>query len=391
MSQYEQLGVSSQKGEVHNATKNLDKGLFPNAFCNIYPDILTGDEAFCLIAHADGVGTKTSLGYVYGKETGDMSVFRNLAIDAIVMNLDDMLCVGATGPFTLTQSIDRNKHKVSGEVLAHIVEGTRAFIDKMKVYGIDIIYCGGETADVGDLVRTITLNASMQARMKRSNVIEANIRPGNVIVGLSSYGQATYEDEYNSGMGSNGLTLGRHGVFSEKYRKEYPESYDPILDEKGNAYTGSLNIDSCIHVSGHAIPIGELILSPTRTYAPIIKEVLATVPGESIAAMIHCSGGGQTKCLKFANGVHIVKNRMIDPPPVFETIQRETKEEWKNMYETFNMGLRYELYCDEKVADTIIRISERFNVQAVLMGYVEKSEESKLTLFAAGGPHVYKK
>jgi phosphoribosylformylglycinamidine cyclo-ligase len=384
MNQYENLGVSSDKQDVEAATKNLDKGLLSNAFCKVFPDTFTNDANHCLISHADGVGTKTSLGYVCWKETGDLSIFENLAIDAIVMNLDDMLCNGALGPYTLVQNIGRNAFRIPGEILAAVTRGTQFFIEKMRNYGLDIAYCGGETADVNDIVRTISIDVVMQTRMERKKVIEANILPGNVIVGLASYGQSKYEDVYNSGIGSNGLTLARHGVLSRLYRQKYPESYEQLL--KNKAYTGSRSVTEKVF---RDMSVGSLILSPTRTYAPVIRQILNEYPANYINAMIHCSGGGQTKCLKFAKNVHIVKDIPFPHPYIFSLIQEETKELWRNMYKTFNMGSRYEIYCDQKVANGIIEISESFNVDAGIIGHVEPAEKKNLTIVGVDGPHVY--
>ncbi len=387
--QYQELGVSSDKKEVHTATKTLDKGLFPNAFCKIFPDIFTNSKKYCLIAHADGAGTKASLAYIYWKQTGDLNVFRNLAIDAIVMNIDDMICVGAVGPYTFTQTIDRNSFTIPGEVIQAIIEGTKDFFEKMKRYDIDITYNGGETADVNDLVRTLTVNASMQARMLRKDVIDTTIKPGNIIVGLSSSGKAVYEDEYNSGIGSNGLTMARHKVLDSWHRHRSQESYEPLLQEK--AYTGHFDLDSTMN----AIPwmtIGKLMLSPTRTYAPLIKQLLMGFSKKHISALVHCSGGGQTKCLGFANSVHIIKDALFDIPPLFSLIQEESGEDWKNMYKTFNMGSRFEIYCNNQdVADWIITAGKYFDIDAQIIGRVEASDETKLTIKSPHGEFVYTK
>ncbi|MES2224424.1 MAG: AIR synthase-related protein [Patescibacteria group bacterium] len=388
-SQYGNLGVSSDKKGVHKAIRTLDKGLFEGAFCRIFPDNLTGDVDYCLIAHADGVGTKASLGYLYWKVTGDISALANLAIDAIVMNLDDMICVGATGPFTFTQNIDRNSFTIPDEIIeAIIVKTNEVFIDLKKRHGIDITYSGGETADVNDLVRTLTLNASMQARMRRKDVIRTNILPGDVIVGLASFGKARYEQEYNSGIGSNGLTLARHSVFHPSYRELYPESYEEALGDK--AYRGQYYVDGKLSIKPRAT-VGKLVLSPTRTYAPIVKAILSTVPRESIHAMIHCSGGGQTKCMGFGKKVHIVKDTLFPVPPVFSIIQDQSNETWQNMYKTFNMGHRFELYCDESTAAKIVAISKSFGVDAQIIGRVHSAANTCLTIRSVHGEFFYKK
>ena len=387
--QYEELGVSSDKKEVHAATKTLDKGLFPNAFCKIFPDVLTNSEKHCLIAHADGVGTKASLAYIYWKLTGDIGVFRNLAIDAIVMNIDDMICVGAVGPYTFTQTIDRNSFTIPGEVIQAIIEGTKDFFKKMKQYDIDITYNGGETADVNDLVRTLTVNASMQARMLRKDVINTTIKPGNVIVGLSSSGQAVYEDEYNSGIGSNGLTMARHKLLPPMHRHFDQESYEPLLKEK--AYTGRFKLNTTVDDVSE-MTIGKAMLSPTRTYAPLIKQLLGKFSKKDISALVHCSGGGQTKCLGFAEGVHIIKDNLFDTPPLFSLIQEESSEDWKNMYKTFNMGSRFEIYCNNQdVVDWIIHAGKNYGIEAQIIGRVEASDETKLTIKSPHGEFVYTK
>lgn len=384
-SRYEQRGVSASKEDVHAAIKNLDKGIFPNAFCKVIPDILGLDDNYCNVMHADGAGTKSSLAYMYWKETGDLSVWKGIAQDAIVMNTDDLLCVGVTDNILLSSTIGRNKNFIPGEVIKAVIEGTESFLEKMRKLGIEIHLTGGETADVGDLVRTIIVDSTVTARVRRKSIIENNIKPGDVIVGLASFGQASYEDEYNGGMGSNGLTSARHDVFSHELVKKYPESYDASVP-KNLVYSGSLKLTGPSPVEG--VDVGKLVLSPTRTYAPIIKEVLNHHRSD-IHGMIHCSGGAQTKVLNFINDMHIVKDNLFDTPPLFEMIQAQSGTGWKEMYKVFNMGHRMELYVPESIAGSIIKISKSFNVDAQIVGHVESSAEKKLTISSKYGQFEY--
>ncbi len=383
---YNQRGVSADKEDVHNAIRNVDKGLFPKAFCKIVPDYLTSDDQYCLVMHADGAGTKSSLAYMYWKETGDLSVWKGIAQDALVMNIDDLLCVGAVDNIMLSSTIGRNKNHIDKDVLSSIINGTEELIAEYRDYGVNIFSTGGETADVGDIVRTIIVDSTVVARMKRSDVIDnGNIKAGNVIVGLSSFGQASYEKEYNGGMGSNGLTSARHDVFSSILSTRYPESFDPMLPDN-LVYSGSKVLTEKILDLG--LDIGKLVLSPTRTYAPIIKDVLDKYRGE-INGMIHCSGGAQTKILHFIEDLHVIKDDMFDIPPLFKLIQDESNTSWKEMYKVFNMGHRMELYVDEKIALDIIKISKSFNVNAKIIGRVEDSSKSKLTICSEKGEFIY--
>lgn len=371
---YELRGVSANKGDVHKAIKNVDKGLFPKAFCKIVPDYLTNDEEYCMIMHADGAGTKSSLAYLYWKETGDLSVWKGIAQDALVMNIDDLLCVGATGPIMLSSTIGRNKSNIPGEVIGAIINGNEALIDRYRAYGLDIRSTGGETADVGDLVRTIIVDSTVTTRMRRDEVIDnANIAPGQVIVGLASFGQATYEDEYNGGMGSNGLTSARHDVFNKTYAQQYPESFDPNMPSEV-VYTGTHRLtDSVEGLDG--IDVGKLVLSPTRTYAPIIIELLKTMRPH-IKGMVHCSGGGQTKVLHFIDDVHVIKDNMFPIPPLFHLIQKSSGTPWREMYQVFNMGHRMELYVEPQHAEAIIAVSKSFGVDAQIIGRVEQGKKA---------------
>jgi len=383
---YNQRGVSASKEDVHNAIKNLDKGLFPQAFCKIVPDHLTGDEEYCTIMHADGAGTKSSLAYMYWKETGDISVWKGIAQDAIIMNIDDLLCVGCTDKILLSSTIGRNKNLIPGEVISAIINGTEEVLQMLRDNGVNIISTGGETADVGDLVRTIIVDSTVTARMKRKDVISNdNIKAGHVVVGLASYGQATYENEYNGGMGSNGLTSARHDVFSKELMAKYPESFDPSVPDN-LIYTGSKKLTS--KVDRVDLDAGKLVLSPTRTYAPLIKKVLEELPGK-VAGMVHCSGGAQTKVLHFVEKLHIIKDNLFPTPPLFKMIQEESKTDWKEMYKVFNMGHRMELYVDEKDAQKIIDISKSFNIDAQIIGRVEDSEQKKVTVKSEHGEFVY--
>jgi len=383
---YQSRGVSAGKEDVHNAIKKVDKGLFPQAFCKIVPDHLTGDKDYCCIMHADGAGTKSSLAYMYWKKTGDVSVWKGIAQDALIMNLDDLLCVGATGPILLSSTIGRNKNLITGEVLSQIINGTEELLEDLREHGIEIHSTGGETADVGDLVRTIIVDSTVIARMKRSDVISNdNIQPGDVIVGLSSYGQATYEKEYNGGMGSNGLTSARHDVFNKTLANEFPESFDPQVP--GDlVYSGSKTLTDI--VENCPVNAGKLVLSPTRTYAPIIKAILEECKGK-VNGMVHCSGGAQTKILHFVKNLHIIKDNLFDIPPLFDMIQKESKTDWEEMYKVFNMGHRMELYLPEKYAAEIIAISERFNVDAKVIGRVESADKAQVTIDGEKGKYIY--
>lgn len=384
---YNQRGVSAQKEDVHAAIKNIDKGLYPKAFCKIIPDVLTGSPEHCVLMHADGAGTKSSLAYMYWKETGDLSVWKGIAQDALIMNIDDLLCVGAVHePILLSSTIGRNKNLIPGEVIAAIIEGTQELIEELEKWGVHIVHTGGETADVGDLVRTIIVDSTVTARMKRSDVIDnANIQPGDVIVGLSSYGQATYEKEYNGGMGSNGLTSARHDVFNKQLAAKYPESFDALVPED-LVYSGTKALTEA--VADSPLDAGKLVLSPTRTYAPIIKAVLEKVSG-GIHGMVHCSGGAQTKVLHFVDQVHVIKDNMLPVPPLFKLIQESSGASYKEMYQVFNMGHRMELYCNPAVADEIIQISKSFGVEAQLVGRVEAAKEKKLTIKSEFGQFEY--
>jgi len=384
---YAQRGVSASKEDVHNAIKNIDKGLFPKAFCKIVPDYLTNDSNYCLIMHADGAGTKSSLAYMYWKETGDLSVWKGIAQDALIMNIDDLLCVGATDNIMLSSTIGRNKNNIPGEVLSAIINGTEELIADLKSFGVTIHSTGGETADVGDLVRTIIVDSTVTARMKRKDVINnANIKPGDVIVGLESFGQATYEKSYNGGMGSNGLTSARHDVFHNYLAKKYPESFDAAVPSD-LVYSGAMKLTD--NVPNSPIDAGKLVLSPTRTYAPIIKAILDKYTSETIHGMVHCSGGAQTKILHFIDNLHIIKDNLFPVPPLFKLIQEQSKTDWKEMYQVFNCGHRMELYVDSKVADAIIEISKFYNVDAKIVGRVEAASEKKLTIKSEFGEFIY--
>ena len=383
---YNLRGVSADKEDVHNAIKNIDKGLFPKAFCKIVPDYLTNDDEYCLIMHADGAGTKSSLAYMYWKETNDLSVWKGIAQDALVMNLDDLLCVGADDNILLSSTIGRNKNNIPKEVISTIINGTEELINEYKKYGVNISSTGGETADVGDIVRTIIVDSTVISRMKRSDVIDNNnIEAGNVIIGLASYGQSTYENEYNGGMGSNGLTSARHDVFSNILASKYPESYDSSIPND-LIYSGSKLLTEKYHELN--INIGKLVLSPTRTYAPIIKDILSKYRNK-INGMVHCSGGAQTKILHFIDNLHIIKDNMFDTPPLFKMIQKESSTDWKEMYKVFNMGHRMEIYVNEDIASEIINISKSYNVDAQIIGKVEYSDEKKLSIMSKHGEFNY--
>jgi len=384
---YNQRGVSASKEDVHNAIKNIDKGLFPKAFCKIVPDYLTNDEDYCLVMHADGAGTKSSLAYMYWKETGDISVWKGIAQDALIMNIDDLICVGAVDNIMLSSTIGRNKNLIPGEVLSAIINGTEELISDLKKHGMTIHSTGGETADVGDLVRTIIVDSTVTARVKRSDVIDnANIKAGDVIVGLASYGKATYETEYNGGMGSNGLTSARHDVFSKYLADKYPESFDASVPSD-LVYSGNTKLTDS--VENAPLDAGKLVLSPTRTYAPIVKKVLEKYNSETIHGMVHCSGGAQTKILHFVDDVHVIKDTMFSIPPLFKLIQEQSATDWKEMYQVFNCGHRLEFYVDEAVAQDLISISESFGVEAQIIGRVEESSSKKLTIKSEFGTFKY--
>ena len=383
---YNQRGVSADKEDVHSAIKNIDKGLFPNAFCKVVPDYLTNNDEYCLVMHADGAGTKSSLAYMYWRETGDLTVWKGIAQDALVMNIDDLLCVGADDNILLSSTIGRNKNHISKDVISSIINGTEELIDEYKKFGVNIFSTGGETADVGDIVRTIIVDSTVVARIKRSDIIDnGRIKEGNVIIGLSSFGQASYENEYNGGMGSNGLTSARHDVFSKVLASKYPESFDPLIPED-LIYSGSKKLTE--KILDLNIDIGKLVLSPTRTYAPIIREVLSKYRNK-INGMIHCSGGAQTKVLHFVNNLHVIKDNMFPVPPLFKIIQEESETDWKEMYKVFNMGHRMELYVDEVLASDIINISQSYNVDAKIIGRVESCNDKKLTISSEFGEYIY--
>jgi phosphoribosylformylglycinamidine cyclo-ligase len=383
---YAKRGVSATKDEVHAAIKTVDKGLFPRAFCKIVPDYLGDDDQWCNIMHADGAGTKSSLAYMYWKETGDLSVWKGIAQDALIMNIDDLLCVGACDRILLSSTIGRNKRLVPGEVISAIIEGTEKLVCELQQYGINIYTTGGETADVGDLVRTIIVDSTVTCRMKRSDVIDnANIVAGDVIVGLSSCGKATYESEYNGGMGSNGLTSARHDVFGKYLAAKYPESFDNGIDDS-LVYSGKMNLTDSINELG--VDAGKLVLSPTRTYAPIIKAILDQ-HRDHVHGMVHCSGGGQTKVLHFVDNVHIVKDNLFELPILFKMIQEQSGTSWQEMYQVFNMGHRMEIYVSPDAADNIISISKSFNVEAKVIGRVEPSEKKKLTINSTQGTFTW--
>ncbi len=383
---YLKRGVSASKEDVHHAIKNIDKGLYPKAFCKIIPDYLTGDADYCVVMHADGAGTKSSLAYAYWKETGDISVWKGIAQDALVMNIDDLLCVGAVDNILLSSTIGRNKNLIPGEVIAAIINGTEELLEDLRKQGIGIHSTGGETADVGDLVRTIIVDSTVTCRMKKENVIDnANINVGDVIVGLSSFGQATYETKYNGGMGSNGLTSARHDVFDKNVSKKYPETFDPSVPDE-LIFSGSYSLTD--KIEGLELNVGKLVLSPTRTYAPIIKKIL-DLYRKQIHGMVHCSGGAQTKILHFVEDLQIVKDNLFDVPPLFKIIQEQSKTDWKEMYKVFNMGHRMELYVPKEIAEDIISISKSFHVDAKIIGRVETKGEKKLTIKCKYGEFVY--
>lgn len=383
---YNLRGVSAGKEDVHNAIKNVDKGLFPQAFCKIVPDYLSGDEDYCIVMHADGAGTKSSLAYMYWKKTGDISVWKGIAQDALIMNIDDLLCVGATDKILLSSTIGRNKNLVPGEVISAIINGTEELLETLRNQGIGIHSTGGETADVGDLVRTIIVDSTVVCRMKRSEVISNHtIQGGDVIVGLASFGQATYETEYNGGMGSNGLTSARHDVFNKTLAADFPESFDPSVPSD-LVYSGTKNLTDT--VEGSPIDAGKLVLSPTRTYAPVIKQILDKHRSD-IHGMVHCSGGAQTKVLHFVDNVHIIKDNLFPIPPLFKLIQEESGTDWKEMYKVFNMGHRMEVYVSPEHAQSIIEISKSFNIEAQIVGRVEANDGKKLTIESVYGTFEY--
>jgi len=385
-SRYSARGVSASKEDVHKAIKNVDKGLFPKAFCKIVPDILGGDPDWCNIMHADGAGTKSSLAYLYWKETGDISVWKGIAQDALIMNVDDLLCVGATDNILVSSTIGRNKNLIPGEIIGAIINGTEELLSDLREMGISIYSTGGETADVGDLVRTIIVDSTVTCRMKKKDVISAdNISAGDVIVGLSSSGQATYETEYNGGMGSNGLTSARHDVFAKYLAEKYPESFDPEVPAD-LVFSGNYKLTD--KIEGLDLDAGKLVLSPTRTYAPVIKKVLDKFRGK-ISGMIHCSGGAQTKVLHFVDNIHVIKDNMFPIPTLFKIIQEESKTEWKEMYKVFNMGHRYEIYCKKDIANDLISIAKSFNIDAQVIGKVELFEGKKLTIKSEKGKFIY--
>ena len=384
---YNLRGVSASKEDVHNAIKNINKGLFPQAFCKIIPDYLTNDENYCIIMHADGAGTKSSLAYMYWKETGDISVWKGIAQDALIMNIDDLLCVGATDNILLSSTIGRNKNLIPAEVISAIINGTEELITELKKHGVTIHSTGGETADVGDLVRTIIVDSTVTARMERSKVINnANIQAGDVIVGLASFGQASYETEYNGGMGSNGLTSARHDVFAKYLATKYPESFDAAVPNE-LVYSGQTKLTDAVKNS--PIDAGKLVLSPTRTYAPVIKKLLSKYNSNQIHGMVHCSGGAQTKVLHFVENVHVIKDNLFPVPPLFQLIQENSKTDWKEMYQVFNCGHRMEIYVPSEIAQDIIEISKSFNIDAQIVGRVEASDNKKLTIVSEYGTFEY--
>lgn len=383
---YNQRGVSASKEDVHQAIQNLDKGLFPKAFCKIVPDTLAGDKEYCMLMHADGAGTKSSLAYIYWKETGDVSVWKGIAQDAIIMNIDDLLCVGATGPILVSSTLGRNKNLIPGEVIATLIRGTEEVLSMLRKYGMEIYSTGGETADVGDLVRTIIVDSTVTARMKRADVIDnANIQAGDVIVGLASYGKATYESEYNGGMGSNGLTSARHDVFDHTYALKYPESYDKAVPDN-LVYSGKYKVTD--ELPGVDVNIGKLVLSPTRTYAPVMMDVLKSLRSQ-IHGVVHCSGGAQTKVLHFIDQLHVIKDNLFPIPPLFNLIHECSGTDWKEMYKVFNMGHRMEFYVPHRVANQLIEISKSFGIDAQIIGRVEASPHKKVTLITPHGTFDY--
>jgi len=387
LSKYDSRGVSFDKKEVHEAIKNIDKGLFPLAFCKIIPDIITGDDNYCLVMHADGAGTKSSLAYAYWKETGDLSVWKGISQDSLIMNIDDLICVGAINNIVVSSTIGRNKKLIPAEVIKTIIEGNEKVISKLNSFGINIKSSGGETADVGDLVKTIIVDSTVVCRLKKEEVIDnSNIKNGDVIVGLASFGKTTYEDEYNSGIGSNGLTSARHDVFDKYLKIKYPETYDNSLSDD-LIYIGSKKLSD--KIPGIDLDAGKLVLSPTRTYAPVVKEILSKIERKKIHGIIHCSGGAQTKVMNFVKNKHIIKDNLFETPPVFNLIQSESKTSWKEMYQVFNMGHRLEIYTDENSAQSVINISKSFNLDAKIIGRVEDCKENKLSISTNKGLFEY--
>ena len=384
---YQMRGVSADKEDVHAAIKHIDKGLFPKAFCKIVPDYLTNDNDYCLVMHADGAGTKSSLAYMYWKKTGDLSVWKGIAQDALIMNLDDLLCVGAVNEILISSTIGRNKNLIPGEVIKALIEGTQELVDELNAHGMKLTLTGGETADVGDLVRTIIVDSTVTARLKRKDVIDnAKIQSGDVIVGLASFGQATYESQYNGGMGSNGLTSARHDVFHKSLAAEFPESFDPLVPD-ALVYTGTKKLQD--PVNGVPLDAGKLVLSPTRTYAPVMKAILKKMGSDAIHGAVHCSGGAQTKVLHFIDNGHVIKDNMFPIPPLFEMIQAESKTDWREMYKVFNMGHRLELYVSPEHAEQIISVANSFDIDAQIIGRVEESSIKKLTLTTPNGTFEY--
>ncbi|MBF0693477.1 MAG: phosphoribosylformylglycinamidine cyclo-ligase [Flavobacterium sp.] len=384
---YAQRGVSASKEDVHQAIKNIDKGLFPKAFCKIIPDYLTNDPEYCIIMHADGAGTKSSLAYMYWRETGDISVWKGIAQDALIMNIDDLLCVGATSNILLSSTIGRNKNLIPAEVLSAIINGTEELIKELGTYGVEIHSTGGETADVGDLVRTIIVDSTVTARMKRNEVIDnSRIKAGDVIIGLASFGQSTYEKEYNGGMGSNGLTSARHDVFEKSLAEKYPQSFDSAVPSD-LVYSGQIKLTDA--VADSPLDAGKLVLSPTRTYAPVIKKILEKYSPTEIHGMIHCSGGAQTKVLHFIDNLHVIKDNLFEVPPLFKLIQEQSKTDWKEMYQVFNCGHRMEIYAPAELATDIINISKSFNIDAQVVGRVEAADSAKLTIKSQFGAFEY--
>ncbi len=382
---YNQRGVSASKEDVHNAIRNIDKGLFPHAFCKILPDHLSNDSDYCIAMHADGAGTKSSLAYLYWKETGDLTVWKGIAQDAIIMNIDDLLCVGSVGPFVVSSTIGRNKKCIPGEVISSLINGFEEVLGNLRSMGIEAISAGGETADVGDLVRTLIVDSTVTCRMKRSEVISNNIQSDDVIVGFASFGQSVYENEYNSGIGSNGLTSARHDVFSKYMAEKYPESYNTDLDEDV-VYTGKYKVTD--EIPGYSLNAGKMVLSPTRTYAPLVKEILREFRTK-IHGMIHCTGGAQTKVLHFTENTHIVKDNLFSTPPVFNIIQELSGTDWKEMYQVFNMGHRLEIYTDKSSAEKMIKMSQSYGIEAKIIGYCEPCNEKKLTIKSPVGEFIY--
>lgn len=385
---YLKRGVSASKEDVHNAIKNIDKGNYPMAFCKVVDDYLGGDPNYCNFMHADGAGTKSSLAYIYWKETGDLSVWKGIAQDAIIMNIDDLLCVGAIDNILISSTIGRNMARIPGEVISTIINGTEEILEMLRNNGVNVVNTGGETADLGDLVKTIVVDSTVTARMRRKDIILNKIKPGDVIVGFASFGKASYETEYNGGMGSNGLTSARHDIFSKSYAKKYPESYEALIPDD-LVYSGSFLVTDPIE--GSPLNAGKLVLSPTRTYAPVIAELLKSLGSDrdEISGMIHCTGGAQTKVLHFIDGVNVIKDNLFDTPPLFRTIQKESGTEWSEMYKVFNMGHRMEIYTSEDMADDIIEIANAFDIEAKVIGQVEKSDKSRVTIQSSHGEFEY--